>query len=121
MAYTGDIGNTPDDLECFATWEETQQDNVVKSTFEDGTVKFRRRFTGTQRRVQATVTHPARLFNDFEVWFNQLCRQGSIPCYIKTPYGTTELFQFMAPPQYSWNGPETFTASCTFYQGAGWR
>ena len=65
MAYTGDIATTPAGLGCFSSWEESQSDNVTKSSMEDGTVKFRRRFTGIDRRVSATVRIAQRQLRGF--------------------------------------------------------
>lgn len=120
MAYLGDIAATPAGLGCFSSWEESQTDNVVKSTMEDGTVKFRRRFTGIDRRVSATVRIGKDDYPAFVSWYNVAQRQGSIPTRVKTPYGTEEVFQFMAPPVYSWVDPNVVEVSVNMYQGHNW-
>jgi hypothetical protein len=120
MAYTGDIAARPGDLGCFSSWDESQTDNVVKTPMDDGTVKYRRRFTGINRRVSATVRLPAADYPAFVSWYNVAQRQGSIPTYVKTPYGTEEVFQFMAPPVYSWVDRNVVEVTVNMYQGANW-
>ena len=120
MAYTGDIGATPAGLGCFSTWEESQTDNVVKSTAEDGTVKFRRRFTGKSRRASASVRIPADKYDDFVFWYDVSQRQGAIPTTITTPYGAEEIWQFIAPPVYNWVDANVVEVSCNLYQGSNW-
>jgi hypothetical protein len=120
MAYTGDIANRPGALGCFASWDEQQNDNVIKSTAEDGTVKFRRRFTGKNRRASASVRIPAEYYDDFVFWYDVSQRQGSIPTRIITPYGAEEVWQFIAPPVYKWIDANVVEVSCNLYQGSNW-
>ena len=119
--YSGDIGNRPLALDgCFSTWSETMTDNVVKSEMDSGTVKTRRRFTGTNRRVQATVRMDSALYQDFMDWFVVDQRQGSIPTYVRTPYGAEELFLWMSPPAITWPDRNFFEASVSMWQASGW-
>ena len=120
MAYTGDIAATPAGLGCWSSWEETSTDNVVKSTAEDGTVKFRRRFTGRNRRASVSVKIGADKYDDFVFWYDVAQRQGSNPTYVETPYGAQEVWQFVAPPVYSWIDPNVVEVTCNLYQGANW-
>jgi hypothetical protein len=107
MPYNGDIGDRPDELDgCWSTWTEQQSDNVVRNTMDKGNVKTRRRFTGITRA--------------FKDWFNRDQRQGTIPTYVKTPYGTYELFLWTGPPNINWIDSNHFEASVTMYQGSNW-
>lgn len=121
MAYDGDIAARPPNLDgCWSTWAETQTDNVVKSPMDNGVVKTRRRFTGIQRRAEVAVNLRAELYQDFMDWFNVDQRQGAIPTYVKTPYGTEELFLFVTPPRIEWPESTYFKASVELYQQSGW-
>ena len=105
---------------CWGQWQEQQTDNIVKSEMDAGNVKSRRRFTGINRRVSASVRIRAELYRDFMGWFNVDQRQGAIPTLCMTPYGTEELFQWMAPPVITWPESGYFEASVEMYQGSGW-
>lgn len=122
MAYTGDIAARPQSLDgCWATWKESQTDNVVKSPADSGVIKTRRRFTGIQRRAQVSVMLSAELYQDFVDWFNVDQRQGAIPTMVKTPYGTEEVWLFTTPPAIDWPEAKYFKATTELYQQSGWR
>ena len=121
MAYDGDIAARPLGIDgCWSSWQEQQTDNVVKSTMDSGVVKTRKRFTGIQRRAQVSVMLTADKYQDFMSWFNTDCRQGSIPTMMKTPYGTEELWQFLAPPTINWPEASYFEAKTEIYSQSGW-
>lgn len=121
MAYDGDIGPRPSDLDgCWSTWNEQQADNVVRTTMDKGNVRTRRRFTGINRGVQATVKLTAEKYVPFRDWFNRDQKQGTVPTYVKTPYGTEELFLWTSPPLINWIDAQHFEASVTMYQGSNW-
>jgi hypothetical protein len=121
MPYNGDIGDRPDELDgCWSTWTEQQSDNVVRNTMDKGNVKTRRRFTGITRAVTCSVKLTADKYVPFKDWFNRDQRQGTIPTYVKTPYGTYELFLWTGPPNINWIDSNHFEASVTMYQGSNW-
>ena len=122
MPYNGEIGPRPDDLDgCWSTWNESQADNVVRNTMDKGNVKTRRRFTGINRSVTASVKLAADKYIPFKDWFNRDQKQGTIPTYCKTPYGTSELFLWTSPPVIEWIDSNHFQASVTMYQGSNWQ
>lgn len=122
MAYEGDVTYPPSTLDgCWATWQESQQDNVVRNTMDKGNVRVRRRFTGINRTVAVSVRLPAEKYLSFMAWYNDGQKQGVVPTYCKTPYGTEELFLWTSPPTISWPSVEVFEASVTMYQGSNWR
>lgn len=117
MAIT--VGVRPPGIDgCWKQWTESDVDVVTKTEFESGNVRTRRRFTGRQRVVQATVTLPTTLYTAFRDWFIINQRQGSIGTQVKTPYGTEEVFQFVAPPKYTFDTNGTFTAAVELFQGS---
>lgn len=121
MAYEGDIGVRPPELDgCWTSWTEQQVDNVVKSPADSGVVKTRPRFTGIQRRAEVSVKLKAEQYRDFMGWFNVFQRQGAIPTYVVTPYGSEEIWQFLSPPRISWPEAGYFEASTELYQQSGW-
>lgn len=121
MAYTGETGPRPAELDgCWSTWQETQADNVVRNTMDKGNVRTRRRFTGINRTVQATVKLTADKYRPFTNWFNRDQGQGTKPTLCKTPYGTEELFLWTAPPTISWIDANHFEAAVQMYQGSNW-
>jgi hypothetical protein len=122
LAYNGETTYPPLSLGdgCFSTWQEIQQDNVVRNTMDKGNVRVRRRFTGIAKSVQATVRLSADKYLDFMGWFNDGQKQGTIPTTLKTPYGREELFLWTSPPTINWISAEVFEASVTMYQGSNW-
>lgn len=113
------IGIRPPQLNgCWKTWQEQDVDNVIKTDMESGTVKTRRRFTGTAKLVTATVILPASLHSVFMQWWRVNQRQGAIATRVKTPYGTDEVFQWMKPPTISWIDKNAFSATVEMWQGA---
>ena len=121
MAYTGDIGARPPQLDgCWSSWSESQTDNVVKSEMDSGVVKTRPRFTGIQRRAEVSVRLKAELYKDFMGWYNVFQRQGAIPTKVMTPYKEEEIWQFMSPPKIDWPEPGYFEATTALYQQSGW-
>lgn len=121
MPYNGDIAERPDELDgCWTTWTESQADNVVRNTMDKGNVRTRRRFTGINRTVNATVKLTADKYIPFKDWFNRDQGQGVRPTYCKTPYGLYELFLWTTPPTINWIDANHFEASVQMYQGSGW-
>ena len=122
MAYDGEVAERPPKLDgCWATWSESQTDNVVKSSMDSGVVKSRPRFTGIQRRAEVSVKLTADKYQEFVDWFNVYQRQGAIPTRVKTPYGTEEIWQFVSPPVYNWPEAGHFEVSTQLYQQSGWK
>ena len=112
------VGSRPGQLDgCWKTWAEADIDNLARTSFDSGNVKTRRRFTGRQRQVTASVTLPTDLYPAFRDWFLINQRQGAIGARVKTPYGTEEVFQWQ-PPQYQFDTNGTFTATVTMFQGS---
>lgn len=121
MPYNGPTTQPPINLDgCWSTWEEVQQDNVVRNTMDKGTVRVRRRFTGFNKNVSASVRLPAERYLDFMAWFNDGQRQGTVPTTVKTPYGAEELYLWTSPPTIRWISAEAFEASVTMFQGSNW-
>ena len=111
------VGARPAQLDgCWKTWNEVDVDNVIRTEFESGNVRTRRRFTGRQRMVEASVTLPMALYQIFDTWFQTNQKQGAIATLVKTPYGTEEPFQWQ-PPKYQFDVNGTFTAAVTMFQG----
>lgn len=102
---------------CWKTWNEKDADVMVRTEFESGHQRTRRRFTGRQRIVNATVTLPISLYTIFRDWFVVNQQQGAIATKVQTPYGTEETFQFSQPPEYSFDVSGVFTASVVLFQG----
>ncbi len=118
MAIT--IGARPATLDgCWKTWQEEDVDMVIRTDMESGAVKTRRRFTGHGRVITASVTLPAKLYNDFMVnWFRINQRQGAIATKVVTPQGNEETVQWTAPPKINWIDKNAFTATVTMQTGA---
>lgn len=96
---------------CWQSWQETQVDNVVKTEFENGAVRTRRRFTGKQRIINASVTYPKNLYDKFMDWFNINQQQGAVPTFVKDPLGNEITVQWLAPPNINWlSGAIAFSA-----------
>ena len=113
------IGQRPPELHgCWKEWQEQYVDVIGRTEFETGDMRTRRRFTGRNRVVNATVTYPAALYNSFMNWFLVAQRQGAFGTNVRTPYETEEIFQWTAPPVIKWEeGAVAFTASVQMFQG----
>lgn len=121
MAYSGTTTKPPAPLDgCWSTWDETQADNVVRNTMDKGNVRTRLRYTGVNRTVNASVKLSADKYIPFRNWFNRDQAFGTIPTEVKTPYGTTELFLWTAPPTIKWIDANHFEATVQMYQGSNW-
>ena len=70
---------------------------------QGGTIKVRRRFTGTLRTANGTITLRASQYLDFRRWFEVNCAAGAFPTWFKRPLdGAEECWRITAPPSYSW-------------------
>jgi hypothetical protein len=113
------VGTRPASLDgCWSSWQEQDLDVLVSSEMESGAFKTRRRFTGISRKVTASVILPVALLNDFRNWYRVNQQQGIKGALIKTPEGTEEAFQWVAPPSISVSPNGTFTAQVSMLQGA---
>ena len=113
------VASRPGQLDgCWSTWSEQAADNVIKTEFESGAVRTRRRFTGVQRAAEVSVTMSTEKWSIFNDWYTVNCQQGALATRVKTPTGLEEVWQFMAPPAYTFNVNGTFTATCKLYRGA---
>jgi len=113
------IGERPAGMDgCWKTWDEEDVDVVIRTEMEAGNVKTRRRFTGINRVVSASVTLPVSLLSIFRTWYRVNQRQGAIATRVMTPDGTEEVFQWAAPPKISVDVNGTFTATVSMWQGS---
>ena len=121
MPYNGETTRPPLGLDgCFSTWDEQQVDNVVRNTTDKGTVRVRRRYTGFNRNVNASVRLTADKYRLFMAWFNDGQQQGTVPTMCKTPYGTEELFLWTSSPSIKWLSADAFEAQVSMFQGSNW-
>lgn len=121
MAYDGPTCTPPTGLDgCWSTWDETQADNVVRNTMDKGNIRTRLKYTGINRTVNASVKLTADKYVLFRNWFNRDQAFGTKPTTVKTPYDTTELFLWTAPPTIKWIDQNHFEATVQMYQGSNW-
>ena len=114
-----EIGDRPAELDgCWSTWTEKDIDNVIRTEFDSGAMQTRRRYTGVNRVVSATVRLKAELYPYFMDWYRVAQRNGSIATKVITPYGDEEVFQWTGPPTITWPEAKVFTAQVTMWQGA---
>jgi len=121
MAIT--IGTRPASLDgCWASWQEKQQPNVIRTDMDQpGNVKVRRRTTGISRVANVSVTLEATKYQDFLTWFNVACQGGVLPTRVTTPYGADEVWRFTEPPQISWIDPKAFSVTAQIEQLPAYR
>lgn len=115
------IGTRPASLDgCWKTWSETDLDVVARTDFESGNVRTRRRFTGVQTQITASVTLHRSKHADFMTWWRVNQRQGAIGTMVIDPTGAEIVVQWSAPPQIAWGKPgdNTFTATVQMFIGA---
>jgi len=75
------IGPRPASLDgCFQTWSEHDAASVIRSDMDmGGYTKVRRRTTEPVLQVEAGVTLPATLYEDFKTWFRVNSGSGVFP------------------------------------------
>ena len=120
MAVT--IGIRPPSLDgCWASWEEQQEPNVIRTDMEvPGYIKVRRRTTGIMRVASVSRNFEAKDYTAFMDWFNVSCQQGVNPTRMMTPYGKDEVWRFSSPPKISWIEPKAFQVKCEIEQLPEW-
>lgn len=114
-----EVGSRPASLSgCWKTWEESDIDNVIRTEMDSGLLHTRRRFTGTAKRVIASVTLPRNLYQDFMSWFRVDQQQGAVATTVINPLGEEVIYQWVTPPKINWIDPNAFTATVEMYQGS---
>ena len=121
MAVT--IATRPTTIDgCWASWEEKQQSNVIRTEMDQtGSVKVRRRSTGVSRIANVSRNLTAEQYDDFVQWFNVSCQGGVLPTRVVTPYKKEEIWRFTEPPQITWLDSKAFAVSCTIEQIPVWK
>lgn len=112
---------------CLQTFNESQLENVVRSSSENNSmIKVRRRTTAAVRVADASVTVPSDQVEIWKEWFDIYCEGGVIPSYFKTPYGTEEAWRFSSPLSIAWGqgkgiGNHVATISFKLEQLPAWK
>ena len=104
MDYQGQIASRPTNLSgCLQTFNESQMENSIRTSSEDGTtIKVRRRTTAFISIADATVTVKQSDVELWKYWYNVSCQGGVLPTYFKMPNGAEELWRFSAPLSINW-------------------
>lgn len=103
---------------CWQQWSETQGDNIVKTEFESGVYRTRRRFTGIVRIIDASVTLPAEQYDMFMYWYNSVQEQGAVGTKVVTPSGNELIVQWLTPPKIQWVDKNAFRATVQMLNGS---
>lgn len=107
------------------TWAESDGANVIRSEMEmAGFVKVRRRTTYASRIIEAGVTLPGELYQDFRDWFVVNCQSGALPTRVKRPHDGAEMVvRFVEAPRVEWPQSErsAFKATLRLEQLPAWR
>lgn len=118
------IGTRPASLDgCWQTWAEHDSPSVIRSEMDlGGYTKVRRRTTVAAWQVDAAVTLPGAVYQDFMDWFRINCAAGVNPTRVKRPDGKEVVMRFTAPPVIEWAeaNKEVFRASATLEQLPAW-
>ena len=115
------IGTRPSTLDgCWASWSEKAEPATIRTEFEDGTVKVRRRSTGKTRIANVSRVFAAKDYDAVQNWFNVACAQGIYPTRVMTPYKKEEVWRFTEAPDINWLDTNAFSASFKIEQLTGW-
>lgn len=109
---------------CFQNWSETDASTTVRSDMDmGGYTKIRRRTTVAAWQVNASVTLPADLYDDFMNWFRVDCGAGIFPTRVKTPLGKEVVMRFSQPPAIEWPEaePNAFRVTVSLEQMPAWK
>lgn len=109
---------------CPASWDASWIAPVVRTEFDGGMVKVRRRFSKANRSATATFV----LSKEQLQWFRQLyendTQNGSLPFMLATPDAgmVAQAWRFKEPPQYTAIGTPLicWQASCSLEQLPYW-
>ena len=117
------IGTRPLTIDgCWASWQEKQDSNVVRTEMDAaGYTKVRRRTTGISRKANARRVLEAKHYDAFIDWFNVACQGGVLPTRMKTPQGKEEVWRFTEAPEINWIDPKAFEVSVKIEQLPAWR
>ena len=121
MAVT--IATRPASIDgCWATWDEKQEPNTIRTTMESaGYVKVRRRTTGVSRVANVSRNLESKYYDDFVSWFNVACQGGVLPTKVMTPYGKEEVWRFIEPPTIKWIDSGVFSVDVQIEQLPAYR
>jgi hypothetical protein len=119
------IATRPSTLDgCFQTWSEHDAPAIIRSEMDlGGFVKVRRRVSRAAWQVEASVTLPASLYNDFvNVWWRTNCAHGIYPTRVKRPDGVEVVMRFTQAPVVSFpeSNKDVFSATVTLEQLPAW-
>ena len=87
---------------CWSSWRETSVDNTIRTQFEDGTIRVRRRFTSRQRVADVSVNLRATEYQTFVDWYEIDQQQGTRATMVVEPNGQKSAWLFAGPPSITW-------------------
>lgn len=86
-----------------------------------GYVKVRRRSTGKMTMIDATLTLPSELYQDFFDWYFLESQSGVLPTRIRRPHDGKEIVaRFSGPPTIQFIDKNAFVATMKFEQTPVW-
>lgn len=108
---------------CWASWQEQDVPQFIRTSMDVGPPKVRRRYTGVYR--QASVQGPIlrSLVPSFWNWYRVSCQGGIMPTNMVEPDGTESIWRWVEPPSVSWDDLEGrfVTVSARIERLPGWQ
>lgn len=93
-------------------FNEEALDNAIRTKFEGGNVKLRRRFTVVPIKVNIGVTLTGAQKTYLEAFYTTTCKGGTLAFdWVMPSTQAATVFIFMSVPKFSAVGPDTFLAT----------
>lgn len=90
-------------------FSEEQADNTIRTQFDAGTMKLRRRYTAAPIKFTMSFTLTAAQKTTLETFFNTTLAGGSLPFdWVKPSDNAAATFVFRSPLKFSSYGPANF-------------
>ena len=106
---------------CFGSWDEQDDEVVIRSEMEDGSVKVRQRFSNVRRYISASVVLEVSDYYLFKDWYRNWCKHGVYASFVKEPDGTDVIVRFTQSPRIRWLATNAVEVSASFEDLPEWR
>lgn len=85
--------------QCVSSWEETQVDNILRTSVETGLTKQRRLWSNPVTMVKVTMPIKQTQYTQFWTYYNTILKNGLDSFMFRNPFSNTyEVYRFAGVP-----------------------